>query len=306
MKQDQMSMAASIESRVPFLDHELVQWVSALPERMKLRGVTTKHVLREAMRPHLPAEILGRKKMGFPVPVGAWFRGPYRHLVEEYVLGSRALARGLFEPRRCARSSRGTRPGRTTASGCGRWSRSRCGSACSSTARTRAGGLAGAAGGGAGHGAGPGRGGLSACTSSGSRPSSCTRSTRAGASGRTTCCAPLRRDHRVTYLALDDGTAAPDAAERARDEYCHDLVTVPFAPAAKGGARFFADLARNVFSSLPYAVARYRSPALRRAIERRSGRGTSTWWCATSSRRRSTCRTRWPRRRSCSNTTSRR
>jgi sugar transferase (PEP-CTERM/EpsH1 system associated) len=83
----------------------------------------------------------------------------------------------------------------------------------------------------------------------------------------------LRRDHRVTYLALDDGTAAPDAAERARDEYCHDLVTVPFAPAAKGGARFFADLARNVFSSLPYAVARYRSPALRRAIERAVGAG---------------------------------
>ena len=98
MKQDQMSMAASIESRVPFLDHKLVEWVSALPERMKLRGVTTKHVLREAMRPHLPEEILSRKKMGFPVPVGAWFRGPYRHVVEEYVLGSRALSRGLFDP----------------------------------------------------------------------------------------------------------------------------------------------------------------------------------------------------------------
>lgn len=98
MKQDQMSMAASIESRVPFLDHHLVEWVAALPDRLKLRGYTTKYILREAMRPHLPAEILSRKKMGFPVPVGAWFRGMYRHVVDEYVLSDRALARGIFEP----------------------------------------------------------------------------------------------------------------------------------------------------------------------------------------------------------------
>lgn len=98
MKQDQMSMAASIESRVPFLDHPLVEWVAALPDSMKLRGYTTKHILREAMRPHLPPEILSRKKMGFPVPVGAWFRGPYRHVVDEYALGERAAARGIFEP----------------------------------------------------------------------------------------------------------------------------------------------------------------------------------------------------------------
>jgi len=98
MKQDQMSMAASIESRVPFLDHPLVEFVARLPERLKLRGVTTKWVLREAMRDRLPAEILSRKKMGFPVPVGAWFRGPYRHLLDEYVLGGRAAERGLFEP----------------------------------------------------------------------------------------------------------------------------------------------------------------------------------------------------------------
>jgi asparagine synthase (glutamine-hydrolysing) len=98
MKQDQMSMAASIESRVPFLDHPLVEWVATLPDSMKLRGYTTKHILREAMRPHLPAEILSRKKMGFPVPVGAWFRGAHRHVIDEYVLGERALARGVFEP----------------------------------------------------------------------------------------------------------------------------------------------------------------------------------------------------------------
>lgn len=97
MKQDQMSMAASIESRVPFLDHQLMEWTARLPQRLKLRGVTTKWVLREAMRDLLPAEILSRKKMGFPVPVGAWFRGPYRHLLGEYVTGDRALARGVFD-----------------------------------------------------------------------------------------------------------------------------------------------------------------------------------------------------------------
>jgi sugar transferase (PEP-CTERM/EpsH1 system associated) len=77
----------------------------------------------------------------------------------------------------------------------------------------------------------------------------------------------LRREHRVTYLTLDDGSAAPDAAERAA-EYCHELVRVPFAPAPKGGARFFGDLAANLLSPLPYAVARYRSPAMRRAVGR--------------------------------------
>jgi len=98
MKQDQMSMAASIESRVPFLDHPLVEFAARLPDRMKLRGMTTKYVLRQAMRDHLPPEILSRKKMGFPVPVGAWFRGAFRPLLDEFVLGDRALSRGLFEP----------------------------------------------------------------------------------------------------------------------------------------------------------------------------------------------------------------
>jgi asparagine synthase (glutamine-hydrolysing) len=98
MKQDQMSMAASIESRVPFLDHPLVEFTARLPERLKLRGGTTKYILRQAMRDVLPAEILSRGKMGFPVPVGAWLRGPYRAVVDELVLSPRALDRALFEP----------------------------------------------------------------------------------------------------------------------------------------------------------------------------------------------------------------
>lgn len=72
----------------------------------------------------------------------------------------------------------------------------------------------------------------------------------------------LRRQHPVTYLTLDDGAAAPDAAERAT-EYCDEVIRVPFAPAAKGGAAFYLDLAVNVASPLPYAVSKYRSAALR-------------------------------------------
>lgn len=98
MKQDQMSMAASIESRVPFLDHPLTEWVAALPENMRLRGTTTKWILRAAMKDRLPAPILDRKKMGFPVPVGTWLRGAWRPLLDEYVTGDRLRQRGLFEP----------------------------------------------------------------------------------------------------------------------------------------------------------------------------------------------------------------
>jgi asparagine synthase (glutamine-hydrolysing) len=97
MKQDQMSMAASIESRVPFLDHPLVEFTARLPERLKLRGGTTKYILREAMRDVLPPEIVTRGKMGFPVPIGSWLRGPYRRIVDELVLSPRALERGLFD-----------------------------------------------------------------------------------------------------------------------------------------------------------------------------------------------------------------
>ncbi len=98
MKQDQMSMATSIESRVPFLDHKLVEFTCSLPERLKLRGGTTKYILREAMKDVLPEQILSRSKMGFPVPIGAWFRGAYRSVVDEYVLSERAMSRNIFNP----------------------------------------------------------------------------------------------------------------------------------------------------------------------------------------------------------------
>lgn len=99
MKQDQMSMAASIESRVPFLDHHLVEFAARLPDRWKLSGWTTKRVLRMAMTGLLPPRILNRPKMGFPVPFGGWVRGDWNSVVRDVLLDRRARERGVTDPR---------------------------------------------------------------------------------------------------------------------------------------------------------------------------------------------------------------
>jgi asparagine synthase (glutamine-hydrolysing) len=98
MKQDQMSMAASIESRVPFLDHRLVEFAAGLPARMKLRGFRTKWILREAVREIVPREILTRKKMGFPVPFGVWMKGAWRNVARDVLLDPRTRQRGIIDP----------------------------------------------------------------------------------------------------------------------------------------------------------------------------------------------------------------
>lgn len=99
MKQDQMSMAASIESRVPFLDHELVDHVVRMPARFKIRGWRTKAVLREALRDLVPRPILTRRKLGFPVPFGRWARERFAASIRTTILGPRALARKMFDER---------------------------------------------------------------------------------------------------------------------------------------------------------------------------------------------------------------
>lgn len=96
MKQDQMSMAASLESRVPFLDHPLVETVSRIPGRVRLHGGKTKALMRDAVRDLVPESIMNRGKMGFPVPIGRWLAGPFEGLVDEYVLSTRTRQRGLF------------------------------------------------------------------------------------------------------------------------------------------------------------------------------------------------------------------
>jgi asparagine synthase (glutamine-hydrolysing) len=80
MKQDQMSMAASLESRVPYLDHVVVEGGLRMPGDQRLRGWQTKAVLREALRPLVPPRILTRPKMGFPVPFGRWLRGAWKSM----------------------------------------------------------------------------------------------------------------------------------------------------------------------------------------------------------------------------------
>jgi asparagine synthase (glutamine-hydrolysing) len=98
MKQDQMSMAASIESRVPFLDHKLVEFAATLPDEWKLSGWTTKRILRESMKGLLPASILNRPKMGFPVPFAGWTRGPWNSVARDVLLDHRSRERGLIDP----------------------------------------------------------------------------------------------------------------------------------------------------------------------------------------------------------------
>lgn len=96
MKQDSMSMAASIESRVPFLDHHIVEFASQVPPQFKLSGSRGKHIVKRAMQQMLPKSILTRKKMGFPVPLNRWFREGFTGVVEKVLLGETAKARGLF------------------------------------------------------------------------------------------------------------------------------------------------------------------------------------------------------------------
>lgn len=97
MKQDQMSMAASIESRVPFLDHRLVEFAARLPDVWKLQGFTTKRILREAMKGLLPESILNRPKMGFPVPFASWTRAQWNGVVREVLLDRRSRERGIVD-----------------------------------------------------------------------------------------------------------------------------------------------------------------------------------------------------------------
>jgi asparagine synthase (glutamine-hydrolysing) len=94
MKQDQMSMATSIESRVPFLDHKLVEFSATLPPRSKIKGTSGKHIVKNALRGLLPDSIVDRKKMGFPVPWDLWLRESFLPRIEAMLLEERSLDRG--------------------------------------------------------------------------------------------------------------------------------------------------------------------------------------------------------------------
>jgi asparagine synthase (glutamine-hydrolysing) len=96
-KVDRMSMAHSIESRVPLLDSGVVAFASTLPAALKIKNGRRKHVLKEVAAALLPQEILNRKKQGFGVPLGVWFRGNLRELFSDTLLSPASLQRGYFE-----------------------------------------------------------------------------------------------------------------------------------------------------------------------------------------------------------------
>jgi asparagine synthase (glutamine-hydrolysing) len=98
VKVDIASMAVSLEARSPFLDHHVIEFAASLPENLKLRGLTTKYILKKTLRKLLPSENLTRGKMGFGVPIGHWFRGQMQGFLRENLLSERASKRGLFRP----------------------------------------------------------------------------------------------------------------------------------------------------------------------------------------------------------------
>ncbi len=97
-KVDRMSMAHSIESRVPLLDNEVIDFAATLPARFKIARERRKHILKEAVRPLLPSSILDRRKQGFGIPLGVWFRGGLTDLFSDVLDSPRARQRGYFEP----------------------------------------------------------------------------------------------------------------------------------------------------------------------------------------------------------------
>jgi len=95
-KADRLSMWHSLEVRVPFLDHKLVEFVATIPSSLKLKGWEKKHILIRSLETLLPQSILNRRKQGFSIPLDHWLRGPLRDLLRSYVTGSELKALGLF------------------------------------------------------------------------------------------------------------------------------------------------------------------------------------------------------------------
>jgi len=97
-KVDRASMAHSLEVREPLMDHPLVEWLATLPASLKIRGGEQKYLLKKAMQPYLPRDIMYRPKMGFSVPLARWFRGPLRDRMRGAILGETLAGTGWFNP----------------------------------------------------------------------------------------------------------------------------------------------------------------------------------------------------------------
>jgi asparagine synthase (glutamine-hydrolysing) len=100
VKMDIASMSVSLEARSPFLDHRLMEFAASLPEKMKLRRMTTKYLLKKVLKDFVPGQNITRRKMGFGVPIGYWFRGSMQAFLRETLLSEKSLGRGFFKPER--------------------------------------------------------------------------------------------------------------------------------------------------------------------------------------------------------------
>jgi asparagine synthase (glutamine-hydrolysing) len=96
IKADRMTMANSVELRVPLLDHKILEFAASLQESYKVRGFTTKYIAKKALNERMPREILDRKKAGFPVPYSAWMRGELKDWLSGILLDRETLGRGYF------------------------------------------------------------------------------------------------------------------------------------------------------------------------------------------------------------------
>src|SRR5215469_1307488 len=97
IKADRMTMANSIELRVPFLDHKILEFAARLPGNQKVRGFQMKYLLKEALANHVPSEIIRRRKEGFPNPSASWLAHDLRDMVADILLDSKSIARGYFQ-----------------------------------------------------------------------------------------------------------------------------------------------------------------------------------------------------------------
>jgi asparagine synthase (glutamine-hydrolysing) len=98
VKVDIATMAHGLEGRSPFLDHEVMEFAASLPSHFKLRGSTKKFILKAAMAPWLPPELLDRPKMGFGVPIDAWFRGELKEFMQDIIASTKFRQRGIMRP----------------------------------------------------------------------------------------------------------------------------------------------------------------------------------------------------------------